>query len=415
MRAYDPHRQPFLSCADDAALTPHHDGGFRMMSAQPDNPATAIPRPHRPALFERDARAEVSRAIGEFTGTRPVLIARGEGEAWLACPVDGLDAPRFEQLRCLAAGGLRLALSATRAATLAERCSGALQLAVGPDLCWSEVVALASEIEANARDVVEREGHAATAAVELAKLARLLPAVLLLPAQAVGSDGVARLLSVGADDILQFRADRARSLQVSGRARIPLPGAPSCEFIVFRDDMGSEWTAIRVGDPSHAGHVPVRMHSACLTGDAFGSLRCDCGDQLRMALATIQRRGGGYLFYLDQEGCGIGLSNKMRAYRLQDEGLDTIDANTTLGFERDERDYTVASRMLRMLDIRSVALLTNNPAKLDALEAAGIAVAERVPLLAPIGGNNRRYLEAKRQRAGHLIEGLAPGNVRPAA
>lgn len=364
-------------------------------------------------LFERDARAEVARAIAEFAGARPVLVSRGEGEAWLACPVDGLDGARFDELRSVA-GDITLALSRTRAAALDAREDGAIEVPVR-GLSWGRVRELADGGDCASPANVEPATPAADAAVELAKLARLLPAVLMVHARALAQADISRLLTVQADEIAGFRAGRARALQVAGRARIPLPGAPACEFIVFRDDVGSEWTAIRVGDPADGTQVPVRMHSACLTGDAFGSLRCDCGDQLRMAIAAIQRRGGGYLFYLDQEGCGIGLSNKMRAYRLQDAGLDTIDANTSLGFERDERDYTVAARMLQMLGISSVALLTNNPAKLDALEAAGIVVAERIPLLAPVGGSNRRYLEAKRQRAGHLLEGVSAGGARPAA
>ena len=152
--------------------------------------------------------------------------------------------------------------------------------------------------------------------------------------------------------------------------------------------------------------VPVRLHSACLTGDAFGSRRCDCGDQLRMAIARIDALGGGVLVYLAQEGCGLGLGNKMRAYRMQDQGLDTIDANLALGFERDERRYEPAARMLAAIGIDRVALLTNNPSKLDALRAAGIEVCERIPLLAPVGGDNHRYLETKRMRAGHLLDTL---------
>lgn len=386
------------------------------MSPLASDSPTADVRPRQTGLFERDTRAEVARAIAEFSGARPVLLALGEGEAWIACPVDGIDAARFGELQVLAGGYLSLALSPTRAASLgAANAEGCIQWSVGLDWSWERVLELSSDAEARLDRAGGSATPAASAAVELAKLSRLLPAVLLVPAARADAAALSRLLSVGADDILAFRGGRAQALRFASRARIPLPGAPSCEFIVFRDDMGAEWTAIRVGEPSHAAHVPVRMHSACLTGDAFGSLRCDCGDQLRMAIATIQRRGGGYLFYLDQEGCGIGLSNKMRAYRLQDEGLDTIDANTTLGFERDERDYTVAARMLELLGIRSVALLTNNPAKLDALESAGIDVAERVPLLAPVGGSNRRYLEAKRQRAGHLLEGVASANARPAA
>jgi len=138
----------------------------------------------------------------------------------------------------------------------------------------------------------------------------------------------------------------------------------------------------------------------------FGSRRCDCGDQLRLALAQIEQQGGGIILYLEQEGRGLGLANKMRTYQLQDAGLDTVDANTVLGFDDDERDYRVAARMLQMLGCTRVSLMTNNPAKLDGLSNAGIEVSGRVPLHGPINADNRRYLTAKATRAGHKLDHL---------
>ena len=150
--------------------------------------------------------------------------------------------------------------------------------------------------------------------------------------------------------------------------------------------------------------MPVRLHSACLTGDVFGSRRCDCGDQLRLALPQLEQQGGGIILYLEQEGRGLGLANKIRTYQLQDAGLDTVDANTVLGFDDDERDYGVAVRMLQMLGCTRVRLLTNNPAKLEGLSHAGIDVSGRVPLQGPINSDNRRYLTAKATRAGHKLD-----------
>jgi GTP cyclohydrolase II len=147
----------------------------------------------------------------------------------------------------------------------------------------------------------------------------------------------------------------------------------------------------------------VRIHSACLTGDVFGSRRCDCGDQLQLALRRLQEAGGGIILYLAQEGRGVGLANKMRTYKLQDGGLDTVDANTTLGFDDDEREYGVAVRMLQMLGCTQVVLLTNNPAKLDSLAKSGIEITGRMPLEAPINADNRRYMTAKAARAGHQL------------
>jgi 3,4-dihydroxy 2-butanone 4-phosphate synthase/GTP cyclohydrolase II len=157
------------------------------------------------------------------------------------------------------------------------------------------------------------------------------------------------------------------------------------------------------GEVSGKSDVLVRVHSECLTGDVFGSRRCDCGDQLRLALAQLQQHGGGIILYLEQEGRGLGLANKMRTYQMQDEGLDTIDANTTLGFDEDERDYGAAARMLQLLDCTSIILMTNNPAKLTGLAKWGIEIAGRLPIEAPINVDNRRYLTAKAARAGHRL------------
>jgi GTP cyclohydrolase II len=167
--------------------------------------------------------------------------------------------------------------------------------------------------------------------------------------------------------------------------------------------MGESPVAIIVGQPDLAKPVPVRLHSACLTGDVFGSRRCDCGDQLQLSLQRLEERDGGIVLYLPQEGRGLGLANKMRTYQMQDDGLDTIDANTTLGFEEDERDYGIAARMLQMLNCTRVILMTNNPAKLAGLAEAGIEITRRISIEAPINVDNCRYLAAKATRAGHRL------------
>jgi GTP cyclohydrolase II len=188
---------------------------------------------------------------------------------------------------------------------------------------------------------------------------------------------------------------------------VPLSGGLPVRFIIFRDAVGGTSVAVIVREPNLARPVPVRLHSACVTGDVFGSRRCDCGDQLQLALSRLDELGGGIILYLDQEGLGLGLTNKMRAYRLQDAGLDTLDANITLGFDDDERDYGIAARMLHMLGCTQVLLLTNNPAKLDGLAQAGIKVSGRIALQAPVNPDNRRYLAAKATRAGHKLDHLA--------
>ena len=177
---------------------------------------------------------------------------------------------------------------------------------------------------------------------------------------------------------------------------------PETQIVAFRGtDDGAEHVALVVG--AFGGKPPlVRLHSECLTGDVFGSLKCDCGPQLREALRIIGAEGGGVLLYLRQEGRGIGLANKLRAYALQDRGLDTVDANRRLGFADDERDYGHAAAMLRALGIEQVRLLTNNPAKVEGLEVAGVAVAERVAHHMPANPHNADYLATKRKRSGHL-------------
>ena len=157
--------------------------------------------------------------------------------------------------------------------------------------------------------------------------------------------------------------------------------------------------------------MPVRIHSACLTGDLFSSLRCDCGDQLRGSLRKFAARGGGVLLYLDQEGRGIGLGNKLRAYTLQEQGLDTVDADCTLGFGADERTYESAVGMLRHLQVERVRLFTNNPDKMRALQDAGIEVVDREPLYGTLNRYNVDYVKAKVERAGHWLDDMLAGGA----
>jgi GTP cyclohydrolase II len=221
-------------------------------------------------------------------------------------------------------------------------------------------------------------------------------------------------MTTTAKAISQFRRMAIDSLAVAAEADVPLAGGLPARFVVFRDAIGGSSIAVIVGSPDLSEPVPLRMHSACLTGDVFGSRRCDCGDQLRLALSRLEDLGGGIILYLEQEGRGLGLANKMRAYRLQDAGLDTIDANSALGFDDDERDYGVAARVLQVLGCPRVRLLTNNPAKLHGLSQAGIEITGRIPLQGPINPDNRRYLTAKATRAGHKLDHLLATLSEPA-
>ena len=229
------------------------------------------------------------------------------------------------------------------------------------------------------------------AALQLARLAGLLPALWLLPGQ---SDVTTSLDASALSSPAEAR--------IVARAGLPLEGLPSSQMVAFRDPAsGEDHAALVIG--AFGGEPPlVRLHSECLTSDVFGSLKCDCGPQLKQALALIGEAGGGVLLYLRQEGRGIGLANKLRAYQLQDRGLDTVDANRRLGFADDERDYRMAAAMLRALGIHRVRLLTNNPAKLAGLEAEGIAIAGRVAHHMTTNPHNADYLATKKAKSGHL-------------
>lgn len=235
---------------------------------------------------------------------------------------------------------------------------------------------------------------AARAALRLARLAGILPAFF------VGGDGPVEARA-SADDIAAY--DDAGRLAIATRARLPVAAAENAEIVAFRSpEEPREHVALVVGRRDASPPV-VRLHSECLTGDVLGSLKCACGPQLHEALHQIADAQWGVLLYLRQEGRGIGLVNKLRAYALQDQGFDTVDANTRLGFAIDARDFSVAAQMLRLLGIGSVRLLTNNPQKVAGLEAAGVAVAERLPLAIAPNPHNARYLVTKRDRTGHQL------------
>ena len=242
--------------------------------------------------------------------------------------------------------------------------------------------------------------QAAAAALDLARMAGVLPAFLVDP----GNGGEASV--VASADLAAWRD--TGNLVIAARAHLPIPACDNAQIIAFRaaDDL-REHVALVLGRQSGDRIPLVRLHSECLTGDVLGSLKCDCGPQLDAsldAMAALARTGGwGVLLYLRQEGRGIGLVNKLRAYQLQDQGFDTLDANTRLGLPAEARDFPVAARMLALLGVRAVRLLTNNPAKVAALEAAGVAVRERVPHHLPTNMHNQRYLATKRDRAGHLL------------
>ena len=337
----------------------------------------------------------------------------------LVAAVETLNAGRLAWMASWGAP-LQLLLTAERALTLgllqSARPGSAVSVALPVGVSLEALLELAAVTPASGQPMptaslsVSPQSTAqqqiSDAALALAKSGRLMPALLIaeLPVNAAAQLTAAQLLSVSADDVQRAPARDERSLRRVSDAQVAIEAHEDCEVVLFREDAGgAEHLAIIVGQPDFNQPVPLRLHSACLTGDLLGSLRCDCGDQLRRAIARLAEHGG-VLLYLQQEGRSIGLANKLRAYRLQDEGLDTIDADRYLGFMADERDYTPALAMLKSLGIKQVRLLTNNPKKIAAIEAGGIEVVERLALYGPVNPYNARYIETKQQRAGHLKE-----------
>lgn len=370
--------------------------------------AAAAPEPEARLL-----RA-VDRAIAELRRGGLVLVEEG-GTVLLVQAAEGLTPDSIARLAELASGPLSLALTRRRAAALglveAPREPGGtvlLRIAAGTDAALLRDLADPAALAMSRLPLpAAASSRGADAAVELVKLARLLPAAVAAPvaaaaaAQLARSDGMPQL---AAAEVFAYQGAASRSLTRVSEARVPLADAEDTRIISFRPtDGGIEHLAILIGAPDPAAPVLVRLHSECFTGDLLGSLRCDCGDQLRGAIAEIARTGSGVLLYLAQEGRGIGLANKLRAYALQDAGADTIEANEQLGFDADERVYLPAAEMLRQLGFERVRLLTNNPDKMAALTRLGIAVVERVPHVFPANGHNERYLRTKAAKGGHLL------------
>jgi GTP cyclohydrolase II len=363
------------------------------------------------APFGSPDHISVERGLAEFRAGRPVVI-ESSGGSIAALPIDGLTDERLTAFRQLCApAALHVAITASRALALGLPGSGPRGLALSETATAASLFSMVADTRVRQPLQAVTAGPNAEAAIELAKLAQRLPALVV--ANVSSGAPIDSLLRVGGDAILQFRRTAIESLTLAAEAEVPLSGGLPTRFVIFRDAIGGSWTAVIVGHPDLGKPVPLRLHSACLTGDVFGSRRCDCGDQLRLALSRLMEEGGGIILYLEQEGRGLGLANKMRAYTLQDNGLDTLDANTALGFDADERDYGVAGRMLQILGCTQVKLLTNNPAKVDGLEQAGIEVCGRIPLPGPVNADNRRYLTAKAMRAGHKLDHLITALSEP--
>jgi GTP cyclohydrolase II len=381
-------------------------------------------RPAVPHADAADAAGEprlraVHRAVAELRRGTPVLLEVAAHDLRLVAAAETVGARGLAVFAGLRAGLPHFLLAQSRAAAVLHRPVAEAVVAfrtapglLSPALLRSLADPTAEQLLPAPPEVATGagDGAAPAAAVQLAKLARVLPAALIAPVQAdeaadLAGDG---LLRVAAADVMAYPDDVAATLTRVAEARVPLAASENTRIIAFRPaDGGIEHLAILVGRPEDLpADVPAplaRLHSECFTGDLLGSLKCDCGPQLQGAIAEMAREGHGVLLYLAQEGRGIGLVNKLRAYALQDRGSDTLDANRQIGFGADERNFAVAAAMLEQLGIGRVRLMTNNPDKLAALAACGIGVEGRVKHVFPTNGHNAKYLATKAERFGHLI------------
>ena len=360
----------------------------------------------------------MDRATAELRRGRVILI---DGKVpTLAAQPDASPNCLRKALQTLAGTRPKLVLTRHRLAALGGMPNGAEAVSVNvpddADADWLDRMAHQPANAGDATPLLSADDIAPAtmperAALTLARLAQLLPVAVTAPVASDIAAGIRErtvtggLISVGAAEVLNNARAAPANVRQVGAAAVPLADDVDCRFVVFRTGDGApDHVAVLVGAPETGdGAALVRLHSACLTGDLFGSLRCDCGEQLRSAIRALVSDGGGVLIYLAQEGRGIGLANKMRAYDLQDTGYDTVDADQILGFGADERGYDTAAAILRALGINRIRLMTNNPDKVEALQAEGVAVVERIPLVATVTDQNRRYLAAKAERAGHLL------------
>jgi GTP cyclohydrolase II len=347
---------------------------------------------------------QAARAIDAMRRGWPIRIVGPHSALVLIAVETATDAVLAE-----AGGADALLLSQTRAATLklANQYAAAditipVAITAPVDLDAARAMAIADPaldlafpMKGPFRAQALADEAAARAALELAREAGLLPAFHIMPV------GTQDLATARVADCAAY-ADPSR-LRIAARARLPVAAVDDAELVAFRSFTdATDHVALVVGQRDQ--HPPVvRLHSECLTGDVLGSLKCDCGPQLHEALRQIAGARWGVLLYLRQEGRGIGLVNKLRAYALQDQGYDTVDANIRLGFAVDARDFAVAANMLRLLSIGNVRLLTNNPKKVAGLEGEGITVSERLPLSIAPNPHNKDYLETKRTRTGHKL------------
>jgi GTP cyclohydrolase II len=352
----------------------------------------------------------IARARGDLRMGVPVVLVGG-GQSAMVVAVEALDALRLTMLRGI--GVPELVITARRAETLKARAYDGdvarIAMPEGADLGWLRSVAdpaddLRSPMKGPFQSLRDGPADLHRAAIALAKSAHLLPAVLVVPVANGLAQAAAHGLTLLALTEVGPELLRLSPLHSVVSAKLPMAATDAGRVHVFRpEDGGEDHYAIEIGRPDRTKPVLARLHSACFTGDVLGSLKCDCGPQLRGALAQMGAEGEGVLLYLNQEGRGIGLANKMRAYSLQDQGFDTVEANHRLGFEDDERDFRIGADILRKMGFSAVRLMTNNPKKLLMMESCGVKVAEHVPLWVGQTAQNAGYLATKAAKSGHLL------------
>ena len=368
--------------------------------------STPIPATLPSSLFGDPAAVACERAVAELRAGRPVRLLADDGSQLVVLALDCATPASYAAFAALADDRHQLLVTAERAAAMGDGRNQHLYLPLAgvshdalPALAWLRPA------QAPAAALLQATSHHSpldTAAIELAWLALLLPALVVLPL--TGPDPAwAGCYALPAQLLLDTTTQPPYELVA--RTPVPLREAGWSEFVVFRGGIAQrDQVAVVVGKPDFGDVVPVRVHSSCLTGDLFGSLKCDCGDQLRHGLTALKDKGGGVLLYLDQEGRGTGIAAKMRAYGYQHEGLDTIDADAQLGFGADGRRYDAAVAMLRGLGIARIELLSNNPSKAARLSAAGIEVVQCSPVTGQVTCENEQYLRTKAARAGHHLD-----------
>lgn len=361
----------------------------------------------QPVEFAYDpALLAIERAANELRAGRPIFFQLNAHQVRAVCTVENTTTQTLATFAALAEHHHYLYVSAARAR--------ALQLATAGDLTDGQRLPIAGlSLDAVLRLAFDQSfdrpkswssGDAIdTTSIQIAKLALLLPAIHAVDIPVAKISHIDHFLVLN-DNLIRLSKKRAAQVPYTlvARAKVPLKHVGISEFMVFRGGLVQrDQIAVIVGHPDFQAPVPTRVHSSCLTGDLFASLKCDCGDQLHQSLATIRSLGGGILLYLDQEGRGTGIAAKIRAYAYQQQGLDTIDADAQLGFEADERSYDAAAAILNHLNIKQIHLLSNNPEKVRRLQEVGVQVAGRTGIFGEITKENQQYLRTKATRAGH--------------